>query len=134
MAVVSISLPDRLLERVDEFIDERGYAGRSELFRTAARDLLNEEIEATGDERSATLTVVYPDEVQEEIGRVRHRFGDIVSSMMHGHTEHHCTEMFMLDGPGERIWEFLDALRGVRAIRLADVVFTDVVSRPVGSA
>jgi CopG family nickel-responsive transcriptional regulator len=130
MAVVSISLPERLLDRVDAFIEERGYAGRSELFRTAARELLNEEIDREGQRRSATLTVVYPDEVQEDIGRVRHRFGDIVTSMMHGHTEHHCTEMFMLDGPGERIREFLDALRGVREIRLADVVFTDVVTRP----
>lgn len=130
MAVVSISLPERLLERVDGFIEERGYAGRSELFRTAARDLLNEDIEPTSDQRSATLTVVYPDEVQQDIGQVRHRFGDIVSSMMHGHTEHHCTEMFMLDGPGERIREFLDALRGVREVRLADVTFTDVVTRP----
>lgn len=128
MAVISISLPERLLDRVDAFIDERGYAGRSELFRTAARDLLNEEIEASPEARSATLTVVYPDEVQEDIGHVRHRFGDIVTSMMHGHTEHHCTEMFMLDGPGERIREFLDALRGVREVRLADVVFTDVVT------
>jgi CopG family nickel-responsive transcriptional regulator len=130
MAVVSISLPERLLDRVDAFIEERGYAGRSELFRTAARELLNEEIDREDQRRSATLTVVYPDEVQEDIGRVRHRFGDIVTSMMHGHTEHHCTEMFMLDGPGERIREFLDALRGVREIRLADVVFTDVVTRP----
>lgn len=130
MAVISISLPERLLERVDAFIEARGYAGRSELFRTAARDLLNEELEADGERRSATLTVVYPDEVQEDIGRVRHRFGDIVASMMHGHTDDHCTEMFMLDGPGERIREFLDALRGVREVRLADVTFTDVVTRP----
>jgi CopG family nickel-responsive transcriptional regulator len=130
MAVVSISLPERLLERVDAFIEDRGYAGRSELFRTAARDLLNEQIDRETEERSATLTVVYPDEVQEDIGRVRHRFGDIVTSMMHGHTTHHCTEMFMLDGPGRRIREFLDALRGVREVRLADVTFTDVVARP----
>jgi CopG family nickel-responsive transcriptional regulator len=132
MAVVSISLPERLLERVDAFIEERGYAGRSELFRTAARDLLNEEIEEVGGERSATLTLVYPDEVQEEVGHVRHRFGDIVASMMHGHTEHHCTEMFMLEGPGDRIREFLDAMRGVRQVRLAEVVFTDVVTATTG--
>lgn len=131
MAVISISLPDRLLERVDGFIDDRGYAGRSELFRTAARDLLNEDIDDLEGERSATLTVVYPDEVQEDVGRVRHRFGDIVTSMMHGHTQHHCTEMFMLAGPGDRIRQFLDALRGVREVRLADIVFTDVVAQPI---
>jgi CopG family nickel-responsive transcriptional regulator len=126
MAVVSISLPERLLERVDEFIDERGYAGRSEFFRTAARELLNEQIEGAG-ERSATLTLVYPDDVEKKIGEVRHRFGDIVQSMMHGHSGELCTEMFMLEGDGDRVREFLDALRGVRAVRLVDVTFTDVV-------
>lgn len=133
MAVISISLPDRLLERVDAFIEERGYAGRSELFRAAVRDLLNEQIDGIEGDRSATLTVVYPDEVQETIGDVRHRYGDIVGSMMHGHTEDHCTEMFMLAGSGDRIREFLDALRGIRAVRLVDVSFTDVVDEPGSS-
>lgn len=130
MVVISISLPDRLLERGDAFIEERGYAGRSELFRAAVRDLLNEQLRDVEGDRTATLTVVYPDEVQEAIGDVRHRFGDIVGSMMHGHTQDHCTEMFMLEGPGERVQEFLDALRGIRAVRLVDVCFTDVVDEP----
>lgn len=130
MAVVSISLPERLLERADAFIERRGYAGRSELFRAAARDLLNEEIRGVEGDRSATLTVVYPDEVQEKVGQARHEFGDIVGSMMHGHAGEHCTEMFMLEGPGERIQQFLDHLRGIRALRLAELVFTDVVEGP----
>ena len=40
MTVVSISMPDELLERIDEFADEHGYTGRSEVFREAGRNLL----------------------------------------------------------------------------------------------
>ena len=42
MTVVSVSMPEELLERIDEFSDEHGYTGRSEVVRDAARDLLGE--------------------------------------------------------------------------------------------
>jgi hypothetical protein len=37
MTVVSVSMPDELLERIDSFADEHGYTGRSEVVREAAR-------------------------------------------------------------------------------------------------
>jgi len=33
MAVVSVSMPDELLERLDQFAEEHGYTGRSEVVR-----------------------------------------------------------------------------------------------------
>ena len=33
MTVVSVSMPDSLLDRLDEFADEHGYTGRSEVVR-----------------------------------------------------------------------------------------------------
>lgn len=127
MAVVSISLPEALLDEVDRSVGERGYAGRSELFRSAVRDLLNEAVQAPAEgARTATLTLVYPDEAEREVGDARHAFNDIVQSMMHGHTEAFCVEMFMLEGEAERIRAFQDQLRAVRAARLVETVFTDV--------
>lgn len=127
MAVISISLPEALLEQVDGFIEERGYAGRSELFRTAARDLINEEAQAMPEgPRTATLTLVYPDEVERKVGDARHAFNDIVQSMMHGHTEAFCVEMFMLEGETDRIEAFRDRLRSIRDARMVETVFTDV--------
>lgn len=127
MAVVSISLPETLLEEVDGFVDERGYAGRSELFRTAVRDLLNREAQETGEgERTATLTLIYPDEAERDVGEARHAFNDIVQSMMHGHTEAFCVEMFMLEGEVDRIHAFRDQLRGIREARMVETIFTDV--------
>ena len=42
MSIVSISMPEALLERIDTFADEHGYSGRSEVFREASRKLLEE--------------------------------------------------------------------------------------------
>jgi len=42
MSIVSISMPEALLERIDTFADEHGYSGRSEVVREASRKLLEE--------------------------------------------------------------------------------------------
>nr|WP_317627638.1 ribbon-helix-helix domain-containing protein [Halorubrum sp. BOL3-1] len=47
MSVVSISMPEALLEHIDEFADEHGYSGRSEVVREGTRTLL-EEFQAQG--------------------------------------------------------------------------------------
>lgn len=126
MAVVSISLPDGLLDRADAFAEERGYAGRSELFRAALREFLDREddVDREGD-RSATVTVSYPDGAERTVSEIRHRYSDVVEAMMHGHSQEACVEVFMLHGDGERVQGFTDALRGLRDVRLAKRVFTD---------
>lgn len=127
MAVVSISMPDALLEEADAFAKARGYAGRSELFRAALRGFLERESEVDlSGERSATMTVAYPDGAERRVSDVRHRYSDVVQAMMHGHSDSGaCVEVFMLHGAGERVAAFADALRGMREVRLAKRVFTD---------
>ena len=42
MSVVSVSMPEELLNRIDQFADDHGYTGRSEVLREASRNLLGE--------------------------------------------------------------------------------------------
>ncbi|HET6403518.1 MAG TPA: CopG family ribbon-helix-helix protein [Candidatus Thermoplasmatota archaeon] len=125
MAVVSVSLPDTLVEQADAFIAERGYAGRSELVRAALRDFLAHEASPPSGHRSATLTLLYPEGHERKVGEIRHDFTDIVRSMMHGHARGYCVEVFVLEGPGKRIQQFGDALRGSKETRLVQTVYTD---------
>lgn len=126
MAVVSVSLPDSLVEQADAFITDRGYAGRSELVRAALRDFLAHEAQPSGGgQRSATLTLLYPEGHERKVGEVRHDFTDIVRSMMHGHVKGLCVEVFVLEGPGKRIQQFGDALRAAKETRLVQTVYTD---------
>ena len=148
MAVVSVSLPDSLVEQADAFIKDRGYAGRSELVRAALRDFLAHEAAPAAGQRSATLTLLYPEGHERKVGEIRHDHSDIVRSMMHGHVpprgetrrgahdaasaKGYCVEVFVLEGPGRRIQQFADALRGAKETRLVQTVYTDAASAEGG--
>lgn len=126
MAVVSVSLPDPLVEQADAFIAARNYAGRSELVRAALRDFLAHEAQPpSGGARAATLTLLYPEGHERKVGEIRHDYTDIVRSMMHAHAKGMCVEVFVLDGPGRRIQQFADALRAAKETRLVQTVYTD---------
>lgn len=130
MAVVSVSLPEDLVEDADAFIHTRGYAGRSDLVRAALRDFLaRERAHAPTGERSATLTLVYPEGYERKIGEARHEFSDVVRSMMHGHAGERCVEVFVLEGNGKRIQQFVDHLKRARETLLAHATWTDAPER-----
>ena len=127
MAVISVSLPDSLLDRTDELIEDRGYAGRSELVRNALREFINRasQDQATG-HRDATLTVIYPHGVERKVSNVRHEFSEIVQAMMHGHTGEACVEVFLLSGQAKEVRAFLDGLRSIREVYLVEATYTDL--------
>lgn len=131
MAVVSVSLPDALLDQADDFIRARGFAGRSDLVRAALRDFLAREQAPAqgGGARTATLTLVYPEGFERKIGEIRHEHTDVVKSMMHGHSREHCVEVFVLEGNARRIQQFVDRLRAARETRLAQATWTDPVGQ-----
>ncbi|RLM81042.1 ribbon-helix-helix protein, CopG family, partial [Halobellus sp. Atlit-38R] len=57
MTVVSVSMPEELLERIDRFADEHGYTGRSEVVREASRNLLGEFEDAKLEDRALMAVV-----------------------------------------------------------------------------
>jgi len=123
MAVVSISMPDSLLEAVDSFADEHGYTGRSEIVRSGLRTVLSEATEsATGDPQLATLVVCfdYGDaRVERKISHVRHEAGELVIAHAHGHAEDCCLELLAVYGsPAARqsLAAELRAIGGVSAV------------------
>lgn len=126
MAVVSISLPDPLLESADRLIEKRGFGGRSEFVRACVRDFIvaNVEPEVPG-ERSATVTLVYPEGCERQFTKLRHTFSDVLRTMLHGHAEDSCMEVFVLEGPAPRIQAFADSLRGTRDALQVNLVYTD---------
>lgn len=131
MAVVSVSLPDNLLQSLDGFLKQRGFAGRSELIRASLRDFLQKEAPSdhTG-ETSATVTLLYSHGSERKIGEIRHDYTDIIQSLMHGHAEDSCVELFLLKGDASRLRAFTDALRASRDTLLVQAVYTDRVATP----
>ena len=61
MTIISVSIPEKLLERVESSIKEQGFANRSEIMRQALRTFISESRtlrELTG-EIAASITIIY---------------------------------------------------------------------------
>ena len=132
MTVVSISMPEDLLDRIDEFADQHGYTGRSEVMREAARDLLGEfeDRELADRPLMGVITVLFNYDtltVEERMMRLRHEHEDLVSSNVHTHVgEHYCLELFVVEGSLTQISEFVGKIRATQ-----DTVAVDYSVLPV---
>jgi len=132
VTVVSVSMPEELLERLDEFADEHGYTGRSEVVREASRELLGEFEDKRLEDRDlmAIVTVLFDFEttsVEERMIRLRHEHDDLVASNFHSHVgEHHCMELFVLEGGLEEVSAFVGKVRATRDTLSVDYSVTPV--------
>ncbi|MCO8255648.1 CopG family ribbon-helix-helix protein [Haladaptatus sp. AB618] len=120
MTVASISMPEELLNRIDEFADDHGYTGRSEVLREASRNLLGEFEDKRLEERElmGIVTVMFDYEttsVKEKMMRLRHEHEDLVASNFHSHVgSHYCMELFVLEGSLENISAFVGKIRATK--------------------
>jgi len=126
MTVVSISMPDSLLERLDRFAEDHGFSGRSEVLREASRTLLDEFEDPRLEERDlmATVSVLFDyqtTDVEEALIDLRHEYEDIVASNLHSHVgNHNCMELFVLEGQLDDISEFVGRIRATQDTLLLD--------------
>jgi CopG family nickel-responsive transcriptional regulator len=120
MTVVSVSMPDELLERIDEFAEDHGYTGRSEVVREAARSLLGEFDDRKLEDRDlmGVVTVLFDYEntvVEERMMHLRHEYEDLVASNVHSHVgDHYCMELFILEGTLTDISTFVGKIRATQ--------------------
>ncbi len=117
MTVVSVSMPEELLNRIDGFADDHGYTGRSEVIREASRNLLGEfeDRELEGHTLMGVVTVLFNYEttsVEERMMGLRHQHDSTVTSNLHSHVgNQYCMELFILEGTLEEISEFVGKIR-----------------------
>jgi len=140
MAVVSVSMPDELLNRIDTFAEEHGYTGRSEVVREAARNLLGEfeDRQLEGRDLIGLVTVVFNYEtttVEERLMGLRHEYEGLVTSNVHSHVgNHYCMELFVLEGTLEGISEFVGRVRATRETLSVDYSVLPVDDFPLADA
>ena len=114
LTVISISVPDKLLERVDATIKEMGFASRSEITRQALRFFLIEETKLIENDEaiSATITIIYKGEgKRDQIFNIQHQYSNVISTFLHTHVEQYCLEVIVVKGPTKIVKKLVDALR-----------------------
>ena len=129
MTVISITLPNELLQKFDEFMKMRGYYSRSEAFRDAIRNLIAEsEVSKMETENVAATIMITCDYARRDIDlritEVRHEFDDVVVENVHRHIdEKYCLEIFIAEGKNERILDLIGRIRGMRGIQQVKAMF-----------
>jgi CopG family nickel-responsive transcriptional regulator len=115
-----VSIPNRLLERFDGLIEEKGYGNRSEALRDLIRDFLVEAEWESDEETIGTVTLVYDHHVKElsdELNSIQHDMGPAIISTVHVHLDHHmCMEVVLVKGKSSDIRKMADRLIGTKGV------------------
>jgi CopG family nickel-responsive transcriptional regulator len=129
MQRLTITIDDDLVAAVDEFIEARGYANRSEAIRDLVRSGLQQsslEV-APGRDCIATLSYVYDHAARELPRRLTQEFHDhhhLAQATLHVHISHDsCLEVTVLKGRSSEVKAFSDHVIAERGVRHGHVVF-----------
>ncbi len=127
MAVISISLPDELLQAMDEVVEMEGYTSRSELVRSLLREYLRERRKSGKPVASLVIVLTDHDEslsVDQRVVEIIHRYQVLVKAFYHQLVEDSlCLNIAVLEpspGVSELVRE-LRRLRGVKSVWRVDV-------------
>lgn len=116
MDVISVSLPPGLRAEMDRLIGANGYKGRSELVRTALRQM-SHEVQDPGAHIHGSITISYREGKEARVSEVRHAFHDVVLSLMHTHCEDDlCMDVLIVGGKSNRVRGLAETLRRMRDI------------------
>ncbi len=126
-----VSIDEKLLNRFDEIILEKGYVNRSEAIRDLIRDMLVSEVIAKPDTESiGTLTLVYSHDIREladKLNDIQHHFHKIIISATHIHLdEHNCLEVLILRGKIKNIKTIADKLISIKNVRHGKLTVTAI--------
>ena len=129
MAVVSVSMPETLIEHLDAFVAANAYAGRSDLIREGTRTLLTEFDDEALSDRPLTGFVAcqYPfgsQRIDSELAELRHEHGAIVTTTNHTHVADRCLEVFIVEGDLEAISLFIGQVRSIERLETVEYSLT----------
>ena len=115
VTVISVSVPEKLLERVENSIREQGFANRSEIVRQALRAFIMESrsLRELKGEIAASITIIYERGAKKgQISEIHHSFGDIISTFLHAHIEEdYCLEVIVVKGEADTLRKLVEAFR-----------------------
>jgi CopG family nickel-responsive transcriptional regulator len=106
MAIISISLSDKLLNEIDQLKDEIGFSGRSEVIRASTRMLIadNQEKKDLQGDINSILLVIHDQKAEDKVTEIKHDFEDIISTQIHSHLKDEtCLEIFIMEGDAQRM-------------------------------
>jgi len=134
LTIISVSIPDELLEKLDNSIKERGFASRSEILRQAIRSFMEEyrSLESITGEVTATVTVIYTKAAKNDVMlSIQHKYEGIVLTFLHTHVDKDsCLEVMVVKGSIQDIRKLTDAMKTNRWVKQLKISIVGVSQEP----
>lgn len=115
MEIISLSIDEDTLKKIEELQEKSSFNGRSELFRKAISDLHEETVKRDKLEGrlNAVVVVRHPHNQEQRIGEIAHGFDSVITTQLHSKLSNEkCLEVFHTDGSAEEVINFYKALEG----------------------
>lgn len=122
---IGVSLPDNLLGKFTELIENRGYSSRSEGIRDAIRSYLShyEWMNDVQGHRVGTITVIYDQTkkgIAKDLSDIQHRYSHLIKSSMYVYLDNNnYFEVIVLEGEGKEITEFAGAIMALKGVKFS---------------
>lgn len=126
---LSVTIPTRLLKRLDAMVRRKGYANRSRAVADIVEaGLVAEESRRATGEIAGTITLVYDHhkrDLQARLTDIQHDLEGLVIAVLHVHLDHHhCMEVLAVQGRSDQIHQLADALATVKGVQHAKLTVT----------
>jgi len=136
LARFSVSLPESLLDELDDMVRRRGYASRSQAVASLARDGLVDYAAQLGTESVAgTINLVYDHtkpSLQARLAAIQHRHFLLIVSSMHVHLENNnYMEVLLVQGRASELQTLANELTALRGVRQGKLTLTATTIPPL---
>lgn len=125
MEIISLSLDEETMGKIEEIQQESSFNGRSELFRKAIENLHQETInnQSLSGELNAVVVVRHPHKKEQRIGSIAHNFDDVITTQLHSKLDgENCLEVFHTDGKADRVIDFFNELEGSKHTEAVNIL------------
>lgn len=124
---ISLTIPENLVNELDEIVDSSGYGSRSKATRDAIRGFITDYSwqHDSGKKFQGSLTLVYDHHavgVNDKLMKIQHASADIIVSTQHVHFDQdQCLETLVLSGRGDKIRELVNELKAIKGMKRVQV-------------
>ena len=122
--IISISLNGKMLAELDRLKTEMGFTGRSEIIRSALRQMAQENRKNSRSRGGDTIFVVVYTK-SDAFGQIRHEFNRLIKVHLHSHLDGgKCMELMVASGDSRQMARLSNALmacKGVETVKRIQV-------------
>lgn len=125
MEVISLSIDEETLEKIDEIQEKGSFNGRSELIRKAVEGLHQEvnDREKLSGNLNALIIARHPHKHEHGISEISHGFDDIITTQLHSKLSNEkCLEVFHTNGSAEKVIDFYNSLQGSKQTEAVNIL------------